>query len=110
MLLGNEQHYSPKFPMSDTFFRKLNDDEDSSGYDDGNLGTYQKQNEYVNKDSVKPMAPNTHTNISSENYMMEDSMNLAVDEQREGIFEEYARMKYELLRMKAENDKVKLLF
>lgn len=60
---------SPKFPMSDTFFAK-------------------EKEVAVEEDSVKALAPNTISNPSTDNYMIEDSMNVDLDEPKELIYHE----------------------
>mmetsp|Transcript_36360 Transcript_36360/g.35981 ORF Transcript_36360/g.35981 Transcript_36360/m.35981 type:complete len:122 (+) Transcript_36360:96-461(+) len=63
---GYDKHYnSPKFPMSDTFFDK---------------------NKASDEESARAIPPMTNTNISSDNYLMEDSMNMAMDNQEKPSF------------------------
>ena len=61
---------SPKFPMSDTFFNK-------------------EMEVAVEVDSVRALAPNTVSNQSSDNYMIEDSMNIDLDDHKEIIYREH---------------------
>ena len=60
--------------MSDTFFGKDND--------------------VAQEDSAKAMPPMTHTNVSSENNLIEDSMNVALDDHKDPIYDEYNKLKY----------------
>ena len=63
---------SPKFPMSDTFFAK-------------------EKEVAIDVDSVKALAPNTISNPSSDNYMIEDSMNIDLDEPKEMMYHEHSK-------------------
>lgn len=72
--------------------------------------TFFVKNKNSDIESAKAVPPMTNTNISSDNYMIEDSMNIEVDEPCQDIFEDYNKLKYEFYKLQSENEGLKKNF
>lgn len=70
--------------------------------------TFSKHKQIIEgADSAKANAPITYSNESSENYMMEDSMNVAMDDHKDPIYDEYHKLQYQFYKLKSAHKQMK---